>query len=109
MRKRLLWLIVILALGVVPVRAVVATRVTVGVTPTVLYTAPSPANAPGRVLVRNPSTVSVYVGAAAVTTATGFEVAPGDAVGLNVLPGDTVYGIVAAATQVVHVLSGYPQ
>jgi hypothetical protein len=99
-------LIVVLSLVSVPGQAVVRyTRVTVAVTATLLYTAPTIGQT-GRVLIRNPSAVSVYIGDASVTVANGFEVAAGDAISINLDQGDSVYGIVAAATQVVHTISG---
>lgn len=105
MRTRIGVLVLLLALVAVPaVPAVVVSRVTVGTSATLIYTAPI-ANM-GRVVVRNPSTVSVYVGPSGVTTATGFEIAAGDALGINLALGDTLYGVVAAATQVVHTISG---
>lgn len=106
-RHRRLWLLALLfGLAATPVSAVVRyARVTVTTSATLIYTAPA-AGARGRVLVRNPSSVSVYVGDASVTTANGFEIAAGDAVTINLDLGDSLYGIVAAATQVVHTISG---
>lgn len=107
--RRVLMLLGVLGLVTGDARAVVSTRVTVATTATLLYTAPSsgvcPASPACRVLVRNPSAVSVYVGDATVTTATGFEIASGDALATNVRSGDALYGIVAAATQVVHTVT----
>lgn len=97
--------IVLALLLAVTGHAATMTRVTVATTATLVYTAP----ATGRgavVLIRNPSAVSVYVGSSAVTTATGFEIAAGDALSLALQSQETVYGIVAAATQVVHVVDG---
>lgn len=107
--RRGLILLLLLTLLAVPARAITVVRVTVATTATALYTAPNspvcPASPACRVLVRNPSTVSVYVGDATVTTATGFEIAAGDSFGINVRSGETVYGIVAAATQIVHTVT----
>lgn len=86
--------------------AVRFTRVTIAATATLIITAPPSSGQ--TVLVRNPSAVSVYLGDSTVTTANGFEVAAGDAVSITLGYNDTLYGIVAAATQVVHTLSGQP-
>lgn len=75
-------------------------RVTIATTATVIYTVPG--NTTQTVLVRNPSAVSIYVGAASVTTANGFELATLDAASFALAPGDVLYGIVATGTQVVH-------
>lgn len=109
-RFRLIVVVLLLAsVPVLPLRAVTTARVTVATTATLLYTAPSsgvcPASPACRVLVRNPSTVSVYVGDSGVTTANGFEIAAGDAFGFNLRSGDTLYGIVAAATQVIQTVT----
>lgn len=101
--------VLVTCLAFVDLRAVTTSRVTVATTATLLYTAPTsgvcPASPACRVLVRNPSTVSVYVGDSGVTTANGFEIAAGDALGINVRSGESLYGIVAAATQVVHTVT----
>jgi hypothetical protein len=109
-RLRLLFVVLLTCLAlVVPIRAVTTGRVTVTTSATLLYTAPTSGVCPNspacRVLVRNPSTVSVYVGDSGVTTANGFEIAAGDALGINVRSGESLYGIVAAATQVVQTVT----
>ena len=104
LRRRLAIFAILVGCLMADVQAVTVTRVTVATTATLLWTAP--ASGTGRVLVRNPSTVSVYVGGAAVTTATGFEIVSGDAVSIDLSYGDQLYGIVAAATQVVHTIQG---
>lgn len=108
-RTRLLT-IVLAALGlmvIVPARphAIVQTaQVTVATTPTLIWTAPAGS---GRVLVRNPSTtVSVFVGNAAVSTTTGFEIGAGAALGITLVNRGTLFGVVAAATQVVETIQG---
>lgn len=85
--------------------AIVQTNVvTVGTSATLIWTAPA---GYGRILVRNPSTsVSVFVGNAAVTTATGFEISAGAALSLTLANRGTLYGVVAAATQVVNTIQG---
>lgn len=87
-----------------PSSAVTATRVTVSTSATLIFTAPLAGVS--RVLIRNPSAVSVYVGPSTVTTANGFEIAAGDALAINLGYGDPIYGIVAAATQVVYTIIG---
>lgn len=96
-------LALILMLGDIGTAAV--SRVTVATTATLIYTAPNTPQG-ARVLIRNPSAVSVYLGPATVATTTGFEVAAGDAVSVALYPNETIYGVVAAATQVVHVMDG---
>ena len=104
MRRRCCVLVLLFALLGLDAGAVTMTRVTVATTATLIYTAPIAGT--GRVLVRNPSAVSVYVGSAAVLTTTGFEIAAGDSLAINLSYGDTLYGIVAAATQVVYTIQG---
>ena len=103
-RRRLAIFAIIVGCLAADVHAVTVTRVTVATTATLLWTAP--ASGTGRILVRNPSSVSVYVGDATVTTANGFEIVAGDSVGINLSYGDRLYGIVVAATQVVHTIQG---
>jgi len=81
------------------VAAIVAARVTVATTATLIYT-PPPSGGTG--LIRNAGTASVYLGDAAVTTATGWELIPGAAVSLPAI--DPIYGIVAASTNRVDVV-----
>lgn len=105
MRRKIaiLFVVVLVMLGS-SASAVTAPRVTVATTATLIYTAPLAGM--GRVLIRNPGAVSVYVGPSTVTTANGFEIAAGDSLGINLSYGDTIYGIVAAATQVVYTING---
>lgn len=104
MMRRIAFVVVLLALLASSASAVAVSRITVGTSATLIYTAPLAGVA--RILIRNPSTVSVYVGPVGVTTATGFEIAAGDSVGINLGYGDPIYGVVAAATQVVYTISG---
>lgn len=104
MRSRVLLIVGLLALLASSASAVNVNRVTIATTATLIYTAPLAGNS--RVLVRNPSAVSVYVGPAGVLTTTGFEIAAGDSIGINLSYGDTLYGVVAAATQVVYTIQG---
>lgn len=74
----------------------VASRVTVATTATLIYTAPA---RDGTVTIRNTdATASVYLGDVTVTTANGFELLAGAGVSLPMLKGEKVYGIVAAST-----------
>lgn len=77
-------------------------RPVVATSATVLYTSP---NWQMSVLIRNPSAVSVYIGGSDVTTSTGFEVAAGDAISYILDPLDSIYGVVAASTQTMHILA----
>lgn len=104
MRTRVWLIVALLALLASSASAVAINRVTVATTATLIYTAPLAGNS--RVLIRNPSAVSVYVGPSGVTTATGFEIAAGDSLGINLSYGDTIYGVVAAATQTVYWIQG---
>lgn len=84
--------------------AVAATRVTVATTGggTEIYTND---NGPTvDVNVRNRGAVAVYIGAPNLTTSTGYQLDPGEAVGMELQQGDELYGITASSTCVVHVL-----
>lgn len=101
-RRRLVFSLGLWLLSVHALSAIAAWRVTVATTPTLIYTAP--ANG-GRVVIRNASSVSVFLGPVTTTTATGFEVLAGDAVTLTLdQSAETVYGVVAAGSGIVHVL-----
>lgn len=75
-------------------------RITVTDTATMIYT--NQGNTSMRVLVRNPSAVSVYVGASDVLSSTGFEIAAGDAAAFVISGGDSIFGIVASGSQIIH-------
>lgn len=111
MRIKLIVLACVFAVLAAQPSALTATRVTVSTTATLLYTGPAlpsgvcPDSVACRVLVRNPSTVSLYIGTSTVTTATGFEIAAGDALSIHLRSNEGLYGIVAAATQVVHTVT----
>jgi hypothetical protein len=94
-----------------------ATSVTVATTATALNVAePSVVlNGLGVVMQRNDAMVTVllrvpaggvtvYVGGADVTTATGYPVAAGDALALDLAENEVVYGVVASSTQAVNVI-----
>ncbi len=57
-----------------------------------------------RVVVRNRSTVVVYIGGPGVTTGTGFPLDPGDSVSVDLSAKESLYGIVASGTAAVAVL-----
>lgn len=98
-------LVVLLALLATSSFAVTTGRVTCATTATLVYTAPAAGT--GRVLVRNTSPdTAVFLGPAGVTTANGFSLAFGDAVGIDLSYGDTLYCIVAAGTQPLATISG---
>lgn len=54
--------------------------------------------------VRNRGSVAVYLGAPNVTTSTGYQLDPGEAVGVSLSAGEELYGITASSTAAVHVL-----
>ena len=104
-RSFILVLVLVLALLASSSFAVTTSHVSCATTATLVYTAPL--SNMGRVLVRNTSAdTSVFLGSSAVTTANGFELAFGDAVGINLSNGDTLYCRVAAGTQPVVTISG---
>lgn len=107
MRSKLsfgLILALLLTICAISVGAVVQTqRVVVGTAPTLIWTAPAGS---GKILIRNPSAVSVYVGGATVATTTGFEIAAGDSLAIMLANRGTIFGVVAAATQTVYTIQG---
>lgn len=56
------------------------------------------------VTVKNLGTVPVYVGAATVTTSTGYPVNPGESLAADIYSASALYGIVASGTCAVAVL-----
>ena len=58
-----------------------------------------------RVNVRNRGAIAVYLGGAAVTSSTGYQLDPGESVSTWLEAGETMYGI-SASSSVVHVLTG---
>lgn len=84
--------------------AVKGSQVTVTTSATALETALAGQGA--SVLVRNRGSVAVYIGSSAVTTATGYQLDPGEAVSLEADDQNplSVYGITAAVSAVCHVL-----
>jgi hypothetical protein len=62
----------------------------------------------GSVVVLNTSAVDVFLGAAAVSTATGLKLAAGQSLSVDLAPSEALFAIVAAGTAVVHALrSGF--
>lgn len=81
----------------------IQTRVTVGTTPTLVATN-THAIARARVRMKNIGTAIIAIGGSDVTAANGFEVAISGEESFDLDPGQSLYGIVAAATQVMEVL-----
>lgn len=82
-----------------------ATRVTVGTTPTALNTSDTGRVAGSATAIRNLSGVTVYIGGGTVTTAAGFPVDAGGELALDYeSSNETLYAIVAADTAEVAVL-----
>ena len=84
--------------------AVAATRVTVATTGggTAIYS--DDGGGSSEINIRNRGAVAVYIGEANLTTSTGYQLDPGEALGIRVTAGEQVYGITASTTCVVHVL-----
>jgi hypothetical protein len=103
MTRRVLLVGLALWLGLAgPLAALTAARVTVASTATLVSTGSTTGGS--SVLIRNAGAASVYLGAVAVTTATGFELPAGDAITVPLGPSEPVYGIVTTGTVVVHKL-----
>jgi hypothetical protein len=86
---------------------VIGERITVAATATAIFTPTNGAAVDRKsAIIKLPAgaAVSVYLGGSGVTTAAGYELTAGDIIDVSLLSGDTVYGIVAAGTEVVHVL-----
>lgn len=79
------------------------TRVSVGTSATAIATQGA-LRGFGAAVVCNRGVNPVYLGGADVTTASGFQLDPGEAMPVDFGDGDALYGIVAAATESVHVL-----
>lgn len=95
-----LWVAFLVAADAVSA-AVVAARVTVGTTPTLITRTSSDL---GPVLIKNAGTVSLYLGGPAVTTATGYELGASETVSISLAANEEVYGVVGTGTVVVHKL-----
>jgi protein involved in polysaccharide export with SLBB domain len=59
-----------------------------------------------RINARNRGAVPVYLGASDVTTATGYQLDPGDSVSSYIENGEELYGVAASSSAIVHVLKG---
>lgn len=81
----------------------ISTRVTVGTTAT-LIAQNTHSISRAEVRLKNSGSAIVNVGGSDVTTANGYEIAIGAIESFNLDAGETLYGVVAAATQVVEVL-----
>lgn len=79
-----------------------ARKVTVTTSPTLIASGGATVSPDDAVLYVPTEGATVYIGDAAVTTATGFPVAAGGEFTWP-LRGDSIYGIVAASTQAIHV------
>lgn len=86
--------------------AVVGKRVDVTISPTKLNSASSGSTDPtvGSSLLVRAGSVSLFLGASNLTTATGFELLANEAVPIDLGKGEDIYGIVASGTSSVHVL-----
>lgn len=84
--------------------AFVGTRVTVTDTATALESAVTSEGV--SVLIRNRGSVAVYIGGSAVTTSTGYQLDPGEAITVEADEVNPLgaYGIVASGTAVCHIL-----
>jgi len=81
-------------------------RKTIGTTPTIIYDNTAlGATGQVRLKIKNKAAaVAVFVGGSNVATTTGYEIIANDRETFELNPGDILYGIVAAATEVVHTL-----
>lgn len=85
--------------------AIASAQISVGTTAELLSTTERDSRSGSALAVQNTdATADLYIGAADVTTATGFKVPAGTTVTLDVEPGESLYGIVASGTVDVHVL-----
>jgi hypothetical protein len=80
-------------------------KVTVGITPTLLNTFADKDNSSGhRFAVYVPTGVTIYLGGSNVTTADGFPMVGPDRASFDNLSGDALYAVVASSTAAVNVL-----
>ncbi len=79
---------------------IIAARVTVTSSPTLIL---NPLNGsvtgPITAIVKNPGSVSVFLGGEFVTASTGFELATGGTVDVELISGDLLYGVTSSSTQ----------
>jgi hypothetical protein len=105
--KKLLTILIILACAASAGAAVVASRVTVAATPTVILA--NTGTMPVAMVAVNQCASSVYVGGATVATTTGLELATGASISMVLSSGETLYGVVASSTCRVDVLKNRDQ
>lgn len=100
-----IWLAITLVHAATLSAVVQTTQVTVGTTATLIWTAPAGQT---EITIRNAAAgASVFIGGSAgVSITTGFEIPTGAAHTFRIANRSPVYGIVAAATQVVSVIQG---
>jgi len=84
---------------------IISSRVTITTTATQIVDpvrggVPDPISA----VVKNAGAVSVFLGGAGVTTAAGYELAPGEPFNADLVAGDVLYGITASGSAVLHVM-----
>lgn len=84
--------------------AVQGAQVSVGTTETELTGAQTDATAGQSLVVANRGAADVFLGGTGVATSTGYKLAVNDIVRIDLGQGEKLSGIVAAATQSVHVL-----
>jgi hypothetical protein len=94
--RRILLILLIVGLALPAWAAVVAARVTVAATPTIV--ASNYTGSPKSVGIINQCTASVYLGGSDVATTTGLELTTLSAFNITLPPGDVLYGIVATST-----------
>jgi len=87
--------------------AIAHNRVSVGTTATLLESARANDPTGENVIIQNPdASVTVYIGGTGVTTASyGFALLAGQVLSLPLQRGEAVYGVVAASTLTVNVLT----
>jgi hypothetical protein len=72
--------------------------------PTPLIGATSDYKMGSSALIRNRGSVAVFIGGSGVTTATGFQLDPGEAIPVDLDDGEIPYGRVVSGTPICHVL-----
>lgn len=81
-----------------------ARRVTIAVTATRIDAADTSNATPRQLRIANAGAAAVILGPATVTATSGYSLAAGANITVELDSTETLYGIVAAATEVVHVL-----
>lgn len=80
--------------------AVLASVITVGVTPTLLTLGGHTVKDLRTTIVRNDTAADLFVGGLGVTTATGLRVPAASSIALDLGPLDSLYGVVAVAAPI---------